>query len=217
MYKKILMALLTVFALSTASNADIMRVEAGAGIWAQEPTANGSTGDSESDVYVWAYVKHFVPLVPNLRVEYVTATAGVMEFSQIDVIPYYNILDNTGWITLDIGLDIKMIDLTLDTDWGSISTSDADSLALPLAYARTRFQLPLSGLGAEVDAKAVSYADNTIYDVRAKIDYTLDITPVIQPGIELGYRIQKIETDELLPIDLDIEFSGIYAGAMLRF
>jgi outer membrane protein len=156
-------------------------------------------------------------LVPNLRVEYVTATAGVMEFSQIDVIPYYNILDNTGWITLDIGLDIKMIDLTLDTDWGSISTSDADSLALPLAYARTRFQLPLSGLGAEVDAKAVSYADNTIYDVRAKIDYTLDITPVIQPGIELGYRIQKIETDELLPIDLDIEFSGIYAGAMLRF
>jgi outer membrane protein len=170
---------------------------------------------------VWAYIKHPTPIVPNIRIEHVKTTSvnawkETTEFTQIDVIPYYNILDNTGWITIDLGLDIKSISL----DTVHASTNMSDDFILPLGYVRTRFQLPLSGLGAEADAKYVSYSDNTVYDARIKIDYTFDITPVIQPGIEIGYRVQKIETDELLFNSLgkiDYEFSGIYAGVMIRF
>lgn len=215
------MAFVATATITTAIFSDIVRVEAGVGVWSQEAEqttilGTTTTGDKESDAYVWAYVKHPTPIVPNLRVEYSTATAAItagdsQEFTQIDVIPYYNILDNTAWITLDLGLDIRSISLD------DKALGQTDDLVLPLGYVRTRVQLPLSGLGAEADVKYISYSDNTLYDARIKLDYTFDITPVVQPGVEIGYRVQKIETDELLGRVYNLEFSGIYAGAMLRF
>jgi len=223
MYKKLLSALLVVATLVSISSADIARVEAGVGIWSQEPSSTvGNTTetlDKESDIYVWAYAKHPVPVVPNLRLEYSTATAGEnnfhtsYDFTQIDIIPYYNILDNTAWITLDLGLDFKSISVTQTI----FSVETTDDVVLPMLYVRTRFQLPLSGLGAEADIKYASYSENTVYDARIKLDYTFDITPLIQPGIEIGYRVQKLETDELLGLGLNYEFSGLYAGVMVRF
>lgn len=221
MYKKLLSALLVVATLVSISSADIARVEAGVGTWNQEPSVTilgqTTTLDKESDIYVWAYAKHPVPVVPNLRLEYSTATAteagSSLEFTQIDVIPYYNILDNTAWITLDLGLNFKSLSAASTTT----SVETTDDVVLPMLYIRTRFQLPLSGLGAEADVKYASYSDNTVYDARIKLDYTFDITPLIQPGIEIGYRVQKIETDELFGNDLNYEFSGVYAGVMVRF
>jgi outer membrane protein len=220
MLKKLLTTLLATSTFAVMANADFARVEAGAGVWNQEPkqtTALGTdTGNTEDDIYVWAYVKHPTPVIPNLRVEYSTATAKIVsgstqEFTQIDVIPYYNLLDNTAWITLDLGLDIRSV--SLDDE----ALNKTDDIVLPLGYVRTRVQLPLTGLGAEADVKYISYSDNTFYDARIKLDYTFDITPVIQPGIEVGYRIQKVETDELLNRTYNLEFSGLYIGAMLRF
>ncbi|WP_373071689.1 TIGR04219 family outer membrane beta-barrel protein [Sulfurimonas sp.] len=226
MYKKLLLALLASSAIASSIFADIARVEAGVGVWKQETSSTSITGtkttyDKENDTYVWAFIKHPAPIIPNIRIEHVKTTSvnawnETTEFAQIDVIPYYNILDNTGWITIDLGLDIKSI--SLDTVHASMNMSD--DFVLPLGYLRTRFQLPLSGLGAEADAKYVSYSDNTVYDARIKLDYTFDISPVIQPAIEVGYRVQKIETDELLYTTLgkiDFDFSGFYAGVMIRF
>ena len=224
MYKKILSALLVASAFVTVSSADIARVEAGVGTWGQEASSTfagtTTTLEKESDVYVWAYAKHPVPVIPNLRLEYVTATATdtywneTYEFTEIDVIPYYNILDNTAWITIDLGLDLKSVSVKHK----HASMESTDDVVIPMGYLRGRFQLPLSGLGAEADLKYVEYSDNTLYDIRAKIDYTFEITPIIQPGIEVGYRIQKLKTDELLySSKLDFDFAGVYAGIMLRF
>lgn len=215
MYKKLLTALLAVSTFAAIASADFTRVEIGGGVWNQEPeqttTLGTSTGDKESDAYVWAYVKHPVPVIPNLRVEYSTATAKTLDFTQIDVAPYYNILDNTAWITLDLGLNFRSVSLDNET------LGKTDDVVLPLGYLRTRVQLPLTGLGAEADVKYISYSDNTLYDARVKLDYTFDITPLVQPGVEIGYRVQKIETDELLNTTYNLKFSGVYVGAMLRF
>ena len=62
------------------------------------------------------------------------------------------------------------------------------------------------------------YGDTQLYDFRAKVDYTFDFVPVIQPAIELGYRTQKFKIDEDgEDTKIDFEFSGIYGGVMLRF
>ena len=250
--KKILTSLACVASLSTLANADFLRAEMGVGAWSATPkgqilgTTTGFTGFSGTDtaqegaqtnVYAWALVKHFVPVVPNLRVEYVditsegkaTGTLGStiipdttntqIDMTQVDLIPYYNILDNTFWITLDVGLDIKMIDVSYSVDKvaGSDGYTSSETLALPLGYVRGRVQVPTTGFGVEADVKYVEYDNNIVYDVRAKVDYTFDISPVIQPAIEIGYRMQKYQTDETKDIALDLEYSGVYAGIMLRF
>jgi len=249
--KKILFTLAcSIVAVSTVM-ADIARVEIGAGTWIQDSQgivtysdggANGiytSNEDDTSQTYVWALLKHPIPIVPNLRLEYVSLedkgsasgqfkdfdigslnTEMSYDMKQYDIIPYYNILDNTPWITLDLGLDIKVIDISYNVNPLApfAGYSGSETIAIPLLYVRTRVEIPATDIGLEADVKYVSTGDSTVYDIRAKVDYTLDFIPVIQPALELGYRIQKIDIDESgVDFKMDLEFSGIYAGLMLRF
>lgn len=248
--KKIITSVALLGALASTLSADFLRIEMGGGAWMATPETSMTYEDALSDGsdisneaqdeiqgYVWALVKHPVPVVPNLRVEYSSVmsegvangnfkffpdvtfndTASNIELTQYDVIPYYNILDNTFWVSLDLGLDIKLIDTAYTATTTSESYLEEESVLLPLLYVRTRFQVPTTGLGVEADVKYISYDDSTVSDIRVKVDYTFEFTPLIQPGIELGYRMEKIEiiSDEKLKADFD--FSGVYAGLMLRF
>ena len=251
---KILNILLLGALTSVTLMADFTRVEMGAGVWSSKASGSTSyvsgatsgedisTENSESNPYLWVLIKHPIPVLSNLRLEYAdttnkgtasgtfadfTTTANTttqLDFTQYDIIPYYNILDNTPWVTLDIGVDIKLIDTNLRADnvtptvGGGTTYSESILLPIPLLYTRVRFEIPTTDIGLEADAKFISYSDSTVYDVRIKIDYTLDFIPVIQPAVEVGYRKQKYKIDEAdLDGKIDLGFSGIYVGAMLRF
>jgi len=195
-----------------------------------------SAQKESNEFYVWALFKHPVPIIPNLRVEFATLSDegtvtgkvnrinipdgyATIDTKQYDVVPYYNILDNTFWITVDVGLDIRYIQTDSDVKERLTSKeiySGTDSVVVPLLYLRGRVQIPTTGFGIETDVKYITDGDSTVYDARAKVDYTFDITPIIQPGIEVGYRIQKYDI-----VDGDdranLEYKGPYIGAMLRF
>ncbi len=258
--KKLLSTLSLAAAIATTANADFLRVEMGAGGWQQTPSGYVTRTDGDgalslkgtytsaekenTEFYVWALFKHPVPIIPNLRAEYVslddegvvsgtvdapipsvgviTLPAGgyaTIKTKQYDLIPYYNILDNTFWITLDLGLDIRYVeaDATVtDRSNNQEVYSDNDSAVIPLVYARGRVQVPGTGLGVEADVKYITDGDSTVYDVRAKLDYTFDISPVVQPGIEVGYRMQKYDIVDGSD-KANLEYKGVYAGVMLRF
>jgi len=250
--KKILSTLVCAACLATVASADFARVEVGAGMWMQTPSGDityvdgGATASDVSDekskdqFYLWALVKHPIPIVPNLRLEYAgiestgaatgtfknfTASGGDTSFkvTEYDIIPYYNLLDNTFWVTVDVGIDVKIMEIDYTAEGVSIpgvaSTSYSDSITvpLPLLYLRARTEIPMTDIGLEADVKYISYDSNTVYDARVKVDYTLDFIPIIQPAIEVGYRVQKIETDDGEDAKINMDFAGVYAGLMLRF
>ncbi|HAC71034.1 MAG TPA: hypothetical protein DCF41_04860 [Arcobacter skirrowii] len=231
--------------LLSVANADFLRAEVGAGAWFSKSSGNikadssglsgidSSKEKTKTNMYAWALFKHFVPVVPNLKVEYskvesiglatgsfsgytTSGESSNLMMKQLDVIPYYNLLDNTLWITLDVGVDIKIIDAEYSVN-GKPASKISKTIPLPMGYARARVEVPFSGIGIEADAKYIKYSDNLAYDVKAKIDYTFDITPLIKPAIEIGYRVQKVEVDRLSDLKTDLDFKGIYAGLMLRF
>ena len=194
---------------------------------------------------MWIFIKHPIPILPNIRLEYAdikfsgTSTGGfewddniyeagtssTTELTQIDAILYYNILDNTGWTTLDLGVDIKYIDASIKAN-GTVlglqeSFNESEKLVLPLAYGRLRFEVPLTGIGFEGDVKYVTYKDSSMLDYRIKADYTLmDVLP-FDIGFEVGYRFQNIDftSDDFSGINsnLDIDIDGYFAGAVVRF
>ena len=254
MKKTVTKLLLSLLCLSSIADADFIRAEIGTGVWGQTASGdayyNGSfSGIQGSDTlqenanisnYVWAFVKHPVPALPNLRLGYVNIhgdgkasgewnglgiPAGVSSTSSLDLIeydliPYYNILDNTFWITLDLGLDIKIIDLDYKISpvvpFGGYKYKS--TLQLPLGYLRARVQVPGTGFGVEADAKYIQYGSSVLYDARAKVDYTFDVSPLIQPAVEIGYRAQRIKIDDSSSdIKTDINFAGLYVGVFLRF
>ena len=254
--KKLLSLLVFGVIFVSVANADFARVEMGAGAWMQSPSgsisyedSSGATGldkskeTEEAQGYVWLLIKHPIPIIPNLRVEYVsvtnsgeasgsfkdfvvpTSTKTTLDMTQIDAILYYNILDNTSWITIDLGVDIKSVNSSYKADAvipvggiGVEAYSDSVSTLIPLLYARARVEIPTTNFGLESDVKYITNNSSTIYDVRAKVDYTLDFIPVIQPAVEIGYRVQKMKIDEDdNDAKMDMDFAGLYVGMMLRF
>ena len=124
------------------------------------------------------------------------------------------------WLTVDLGVDIKIISVDYEVSSNGTFTGyeDTDTVAIPLAYLRTRVEIPATNIGLEADGKYITYDGSTVYDFRAKVDYTFDIFPVVQPAIELGYRAQKIKIDDSsVDVKSDVDFKGWYAGLMLRF
>jgi len=269
--KKMLTTLATVATLaSTTLSADFVRVEMGGGVWNQTDSGyfeyqknnvelfglqttgtvtatDTSVEDTFSNVYLWAYIKHPLPIVPNLRLEYaklegngvLTADGSVygltsdlvdnggvptyMELTQMEAIPYYNLLDNTFWMTLDVGLSVKFIHYEAsggDTTNG-VTYDESGDFPLPMLYTRARVQAPLTNFGVEAIVKYISDGgDNTASEFIVKADYTFDFIPVIQPGVEVGYRAMSIEsdiTDGDTRTIIDYDFSGVFAGMTLRF
>ena len=261
--KKILTTLALTATLFNSLNADMGRIEMGAGMWKQTPTGTMSYTDPDTGVtglytsdkkedstaYVWMLIKHPIPIVPNIRLEYTSVkdtgivsgkfkdfdvpviipgtmptTTASIEMTQYDVIPYYNILDNTLWTTLDIGVDLKIQETSYKAKGVEIdgianqNYEDSVTVVIPLAYARVRVEIPVTNIGLEADVKYISYDGSTISDIRVKVDYTLAFIPVVQPAIEVGYRVQKFDlTSDDDATKMDMEFSGMYAGLMLRF
>ena len=255
--KKILTSIVGGAILASSLSADFARVEMGVGAWMQTPSGALSTTDTSgllsldgtytstetdsTEMYFWMLVKHPIPVVPNLRVEYVTLSdegtttgsvngvdmtnsATTFDMTQIDLIPYYNILDNTFWVTVDVGLDIKVLTTDVDVAGQEVAGaivpgtefSASESALLPLLYVRGRVQVPATNLGFESDVKYMSYDSATMYDVRIKADYTLDFIPIIQPAIEVGYRMQKFEVDDSDTAS-SLDYNGLYFGVMARF
>ena len=235
----------------SAANADMARFEIGAGAWGQTPsgtaTYNAGAGvggtnkfDEKQDTspYVWMLIKHPIPILPNIRLEYVSIhapgratgewggisapanTQSTLDLKEYDIIPYYNLLDNTMWTTIDLGIDIKVIDADYKVSPNGVFTGyeDQETIAIPMAYLRARVEIPATGLAFEADGKYVTYNGSTVYDARAKVDYTFDFIPVIQPALEVGYRVHKINIDDSsVEVNSDVDFKGMYAGLMLRF
>ncbi len=197
--------------------------------------------DSSTNLYAWLNFKHPMPLVPNFRFEYVdpefdgevtrlewrgntyAAVNNTLSLTQYDVALYYNLLDETFWTTLDLGLNIKIIDgnyeLSESTGFAP-AVDESFSLAMPLAYIRTRLDVPGTDIGIEGIARGMAYSGNTVVDAQIKLDYTMSFIPIIQPGLEVGYRYQKMKLDAGsigLDANLDTEFSGVYGGVVFRF
>ncbi len=224
--KKLWTALLVAAMMAVSVQADFIRIEGAVGAMFAEPGGSfelpGGNDlelkddlgiDTQTDLYFWAFLKHPLPVVPNVRIEYLGLNhdpdgADSFRVNEVDGILYYNFLDNLLWITLDVGLDIKYV--TTDSD-----TMDSENTSLGLLYGRLRFE-PLDWLGIETVVTATNYSDNKGYDARLKIDGTLTFVPLIQPAVELGYRIHKIQYKLGDVIDKG-EYSGIYAGVMVRF
>lgn len=251
-YKKTkLLSAILLTTLTTSLSADLLRSEIGLGVWNNQ--ANGEIlsdntnlsgidsikKDTVSNFYAWGIIKHPIPIIPNLRLEYSKTTQEGkalgefknfstnintntnLELTQYDIIPYYNILDNTFWITLDLGLDLKTIETkyTVNNVDNYISNEykENDTVILPLGYVRGRVEIPTTNIGIESDLKYIKYNENIAFDIKAKIDYTFDISPIIQPAIEVGYRIQKYEINEFSDFKINTDYQGFYAGLMLKF
>ena len=254
----------TLLLLSTLLTADLITIEAGAGSWSQTPLGFMEYKDTDKDnsgrdtsneneftnMYVWGYIEHFLPYIPNFRVEYSSLESDgqgsgtlsgfeipigsnfptTLTFDQLEVIPYYNLLDDTFWITLDMGIAIKFVDYQatgrLEANVGGLIQlgdeiyNEAGNFIAPLPYIKIRGQIPFTTIGLETTIKYGAIDNSSFIDTMIKIDYVIDFLPIIHPGIELGYKYVDIDAEVVdgdTTSTIKLEFSGLFGGLMFHF
>jgi len=223
-------------AFSSAANADALGLFVGGGMWDYEPSGTfGTVGDDvidveadlnfggEQDAYVWAAFEHFVPIIPNIRIEAASVgsdgTASNLDFNGItlsgpasisldntDAILYYRLLDN--WVSLDLGLNVRTLDGDFIIDTEKVSISET----IPMLYASAQFDLPFSGFSVGGDINIINYDGSEYRDIRLRAMYELGVV-----GFEAGLKTSTIVLDDVSGVSSDLEFSGLMLGAFLHF
>ena len=204
-----------------------------------DPTAVDVKDDlfwsDETQGYFFATLEHPVPIIPNVKIMATnidqsgngntsfifdgTAYSGNVTndftIKTVDLIGYYEILDNV--VSLDIGLNIRSlkVDYTITGTPAigpSITTTDSVSETIPMLYALVGAS-PIPDLIISGELSYIAYAGSTISDFTAKIAYTTSFLV----GVEAGYRKQQYTFDDVSSTDADLSYDGVFAGAYLKF
>ena len=225
--------------LSSNANADFLGLYVGGGVWQHDPVGTFGTTNvidvsidmetdlnysGESDAYVYAAFEHFVPFVPNVRIESAsmghTGAATNLTFNGVsaltgdssinidtaDAIIYWRLLDN--WVNFDFGFNARKLDADFTVGSESISVSST----VPMLYLAAQFDLPFSGFSVGMDINNISYSDVSYQDVRLRALYEMGVI-----GIELGLKTTTLELKGLDAVNADLEFKGAMVGAFLHF
>ncbi len=181
-------------------------------------------------------LKHPVPVLPNVRLQYsqldtsARATLGQdiefmdetfstgtsvnseLDLTQIDGILFYNLWDTV--LSLDLGLNFRYLDGELRLSGGGDSASASFSGVLPLLHGRARVDLPFTGfwVGAQVDG--VAYSGNRLLESTLSLGWRAGLGL----GVEGGWRRYELKLDDLDSLDKsDLDISGPYAGVSWVF
>ena len=184
----------------------------------------------EDQTYLFITFEHFVPIIPNFRImstnlDYsgsgnASFTLNGQTFSgnvasegsldQTDILAYWEVLDNV--VSLDLGLNVKFLDISYSVASSGVSTSDSADLTVPMLYGAVGGS-PMPGLYLGIEGSYVSLSGNRLTDLAAKISYTTDFFL----GIEGGYRSQSYKLDDVDGYYGNLDFDGPFLGAYLKF
>ena len=237
--RKFTVSLILAFsALSSNANADALGLYVGGGVWDHDPAGTfGTVGDDvinmetnlkyagEKDSYVYAAFEHFVPFVPNVRIErasmgHTGTSAATFNFNGVlvpagnssinldttDAILYWRLLDN--WVNLDFGFNARKLDADFTLGSETVSVSET----IPMLYVAAQFDLPLTGFSIGADINTISYSDASYQDIRLRAIYEMGVI-----GFELGMKTTTLELKGLDSVNADLEFKGMMVGAFLHF
>ncbi|CAA0114311.1 Uncharacterised protein [BD1-7 clade bacterium] len=193
---------------------------------------DGIRMDSRVNGNVYVSLEHPVPIVPNVRISHTflknegsgravfstfpfDVSKGAIDISHTDLTLYWTPVD-LGFFAWDIGASARIfsgsLEFTGEFPPGTvgpdpISTSAKSDInpTYGLLYTNFDFQLPITGLGIQVELTGGTNGKETAIDSTAKIEYT----SIVGIGTALGYRY--------LDVDLESEASVGNASQSIKY
>ena len=203
------------------------------------------TFKDEENASFFVALEHPIPFIPNVKVAstdlttkgssalvngftlnevpFASDSTVVTDFdvSFIDYTLYFELLDN-DLLTLDIGVTGRDFDgeAYLETAGasvgGAVSSNQELTEMVPMLYASTIVGLPFTGFSVFAEGN-LSFGDHTVYDYQAGVSYALLDNLAVDLNINAGYRLSKMEFDDLDGLSSDLDFEGVFLGATVHF
>jgi len=198
--------------------------------------------DDEYQGSFFIAIEHPIPLIPNVKISSTTLdTVGgttiessftfegqtyvanskldtTFDASYIDYTFYYEVFDN-DLLTFDFGVTARDLDSQVKVvEQTSTQSSDLSvSGFIPLFYVNTIIGLPFTGFNVFAEANFLSYDDSTVYDYQVGVSYSILDNLAVDLDITLGYRALKLELNDIDGLYSDLNFDGVFAGAVVHF
>ena len=214
--------------------------------WGAEPSGEIDNGvsvegdglniDSENGMQLTVFFEHPVPVIPNIKIKQTNLDLSgsgdvnisfldqsfdeqvdsTLDLTHTDFTLYWGLPIPLPFVGFDFGLTARQFDGLAEVKGRGTGITESQDLdfTLPMGYGAINITTPF-GLYATADINYVSAGGNKLSDISYALGYDLPI-PVVDLGIEGGYRAMNLETDED-DVDLatDVEISGTYFGASL--
>jgi outer membrane protein len=164
------------------------------------------TGDSElSDTFTFG----------NETYDANVPFSSKLTLDQYDIAFYWGIpfleLATIGKLNIDLGINVRIIDLETEVVQGTITESEDISVPIPMAYVAVQIG-PIARISIEAEVRAISYDDNSLTSVTGRLKFN-----ILGPSyLAAGYRYDDISVDED-DIDIDASFGGPFVEAGLKF
>ena len=229
------------------AQAELLGAGVGVGIWSAGPTGTANLGtefDVEKDtglgsnenLYVWAYLNHPVPLLPNVMLEstmlestgsqntnltfmgqnFSGSTQTKLTMDHLDATLYWGLPLPIVDINFGFGVKQSSGELSLTNSVSGNKTTSLD-FTMPYGYLGVHLPIPVLPITLSADTKAIGYDGSSYQDTRAKVRWDV-IGLGVNLGIEAGYRIQSLVIDGLsVDLETDIQIEGMFAGVTLVF
>ena len=96
---------------------------------------------------------------------------------------------------------------------GKIKTDEIN----PMLYVATNIGLPLTHLSVFAQADFSLLNDHTLSDYQVGLSYELIRSKMVDFNVTLGYRVVKMEFENLNSLYTDLKFKGAFVGMIARF
>ena len=205
--------------------------------------ANFNLDDQTQGSFYVAF-EHPLPLIPNIKIARTTLdTDGVatldlddkdfsfgdqtyangsevatkFDLTYTDYTLYYEIFDN-DLVSIDFGITGRDFDteITVSQEGNGTGTLSASGI-VPMLYAYTNIGLPFTGFNVFGEGNFLSIGDHTLYDFQVGVSYELIDNLAVDVNLTLGYRAVQLEIDDLDNLHSDLDFQGVFAGAVVHF
>ncbi len=192
--------------------------------------------DSQNGTQLTVFFEHPIPLIPDVKIkqtnldmsgdgsvdinflgtDFSEDVDSTLDLTHTDFTLYWGLPIPIPFVDFDFGLTARKFDGLAEVsgkNTNEVASQDLD-FTLPMGYGAINVTTPF-GLYASADINYVSMSGNKLSDVSYALGYDLPI-PVVDLGIEAGYRTLSLVTDEDdVDIDADVDISGAYFGAAL--
>jgi len=186
-------------------------------------------------------LEHPLPLIPNVKLARTTLdTSSVTQLSEgftfdgvsyganqdistqfdvsyTDYTLYYEIFDN-DLISIDFGITGRDFDTEIVLSQEGSAAGDLNASGIvPMLYAYTNIGLPFTGFNVFGEGNFLSIGDHSLYDLQVGVSYELVDNLAVDVNLTLGYRAVQLEIDDLDNLHSDLDFQGVFAGAVVHF
>jgi len=197
---------------------------------------------SESSFFVKGKLEHPIPLLPNVKLQYVrmnfsgdgevqdSFTFGditvafnekvktKLDMDHYDFILFYNmpIINILPMVDVEFGLNVRVIDFYAEVQTSTAKDSVSFTAPIPMLHGSIELK-PVGFVSFLLESNIITFQGSSYYDLAGEVRFKPLRTLIMDLFIGIGYKYERLKIDDIEDVSTDIKIKQPYIAAGVLF